>query len=65
MNVRDLIAELSKYPPHLPVVGCMPLDQIEDCYGDCITIGGETNSQEVFDVKFRGHRILLECGRMV
>ena len=68
MNVKELIEELQKLPPHLPVRGYMTcVSVLPD--GDKVTEYHEiecadTEAQEVGKVEWRGYDVCLECSGM-
>ena len=61
MNVKDLIEELQKLPPHLTVRGINGLIHFADEIGETDIYPSEEEAQEVVGIRWRGHDVLLEC----
>jgi hypothetical protein len=64
MNVAQVIEELSKLPPYLPVRGFMSTVYVADEFGETEVHPVDTEAQEVTDIKWRGHDVCLECDGM-
>lgn len=64
MNVSQLIDELKKLPPYVPVRGYMTTVYVADEFGETEVHPVDTEAQEVTDVTWRGPDVVLECNGM-
>lgn len=64
MNVQQVIEELQKLPQHLPVRGFNTLIHFADESGETEITPCDSEAQEVSNVQWRGHDVVLECGGM-
>ena len=65
MNVSQLIEELQRYAPHLPVRGFMTCIYVGDELSEIEITPTHEEAQEVTNVVWRGKDVCLECDGMV
>ena len=65
MNVAEVIEELKKYPPYLPVRGFMSTVWLpNDPIGDLELHPTSEEAQEVTSIQWRGPDVVLDCDGM-
>ncbi len=65
MTVAELIAELQKHPPHMPVTAFIPTIDGDNELGYFVYEMTQAESREITDVRFEGRFIALEADGMV
>lgn len=64
MTVAELIADLSRYPRHLPVTAVLGTVYIADESGEAMIDLGVEDSLEVTEARHEGNQILLKADGM-
>lgn len=60
MTVADLLNDLGRLPPHLPVKVLQPVVTMEFAEGDAVTVSqGEADATDVQDVRQSGGYVLI------